>query len=84
MVSRGDSSIIIQKIYTYFGEKPFTFHQISKKIPQVRPSFLMSMRNSNVVKLVNGKIRSVGRTKKNPSLWRFTAEALIVLQKQYG
>jgi len=84
MILKGDSSIAIQKIYNYFGGKPFTYKKIMRKIPMFKRALITSMRETKVIRLVNRNKRAIGITKKNPSLWIFTTEALFVLQKMYG
>lgn len=80
MIKRGESSEWIQKVYHYFKNKPFTCKAITKKIPDFRGSMLTAMHNSNVIKLLNGKRRATGISKKNPSIWVFTSEALCILK----
>jgi hypothetical protein len=85
MITRGQSSIWIEKIYKYFGQKPFTCKKIMRKIPDFSGgSMLTAMRSANVIRLVNRKNRAVGMRKDNPSVWVFTTEALFLLQKHYG
>jgi hypothetical protein len=81
MVSRGESAEWIQRLYHKVKNKPFTYKEITKKVPSFRSSLLTAMRNSNVIKLLNGKKRATGKTKKNPTVWVFTAEALFLLEK---
>jgi hypothetical protein len=83
MITKGDSGIAIQRIYNYFGGKPFTYQKVMKKIPKFKRALITSMRETSVIKLVNGKKRAVGITTKNPSVWVFTTEALFVLRKMY-
>jgi hypothetical protein len=82
MVKRGEYSEWVQKLYLKFGRKPFTYKQALKKIPHFKPSLLNAMRNSHVIKLLDGRIRAIGRSKKNPSVWVFTAEALFLLEQK--
>jgi len=84
MIKRGESSEWIQKIYTTFKNKPFTCKAITRKIPQFKKSMITAMHNSNVIKLLNGKRRAIGMSKKNPSVWVFTTEALCVLKDFNG
>lgn len=81
MVSRGEAAEWIQKLYQKVKNKPFTYKEIAKKIPHFRIPLLTAMHNSNVIKLLNGHKRATGVSKKNPSVWVFTAEALFVLEK---
>jgi len=81
MVSRGDSSVWIQKIYQYFKHKPFTCKDITDRLPEFNKATLTAMRNSNVIRLLNRKKRAVGLSTKKPSVWVFTTEALFVLQR---
>jgi hypothetical protein len=81
MVSRGEAAEWVQKLYQKVKNKPFTYKDIRKKIPEFRCSLLTAMHNSNVIKLLNGKKRATGRTKKNPTVWVFTTEALFLLEK---
>jgi hypothetical protein len=83
MIARGKSSELIQKIYTLYKSEPFTYKGIRKKIPHIRASLITAMHNSNVIKLTNGNKRVSGITKKTPSVWVFTSEALLLLQKYY-
>jgi hypothetical protein len=84
MITRGESSILVQKIYHYCGDKPFTYKKVAKKLPYIKKSLMTAMHNANVVRLENRKKRAVGISKKNPSVWVFTTEALFLLQKMYG
>jgi len=82
LITRGQSSIWIQQIYKYFGKKPFTCKEITKKIPDFSGgSMLTQMREANVIRLENRKKRAIGMRKDSPSVWVFTTEALFVLQK---
>lgn len=81
MIKRGESSEWIQKIYRYFGDKPFTCKAITKKIPDFRGSMITAMHNSNVIRLLSGQKRAIGISKKNPSVWIFTSEALCILKE---
>ena len=81
MVCRGIYSERIAKIYKTFNDKSFTYKQITKKIPDFKASYLKAMHDSNVIKLLNGKKKATGLSKKTPPIWIFTAEALFFLQK---
>jgi hypothetical protein len=81
MVSRGDAAEWVQKLYCRVKDKPFTYKDIRTKLPEFKSSLLTAMRNSNVIRLLNGKKRATGKTKKNPTVWVFTAEALFLLEK---
>lgn len=85
MITRGQSSIWIEKIYKYFGKKPFTCQAVVKKIPDFSGgSMITAMRSANVIRLENKKKRAVGMRTDKPSVWVFTTEALFILQKHYG
>jgi len=81
LVTRGRSGEWIRKIHKYFGERPFTYKDITKKIPDFSGGSLARMREANVIRLKNRKKRAIGMTKKQPSVWVFTTEALFVLQR---
>lgn len=72
---------MIKKIYEHFGEEPFTCKDVINKVPEFRKALITMMHNTNVIRLVNRKKRAVGISKKNPSMWIFTTEALFVLQR---
>jgi len=76
--------VFVQKLYKYFGNKSFTYKKAIGKIPDFKVSMIRAMHNANVVRLENRKKRAVGISKKNPSVWIFTTEALFLLQKMYG
>jgi hypothetical protein len=81
MLSRGEAAEWIQRLYQKVKNKPFTYKEIIKKVPHFRVPLLTAMHNSKVIRLLNGKKRATGVSKKNPSVWVFTAEALFVLEK---
>jgi len=81
MIERGSSSTLIKRLYHYVKDKPFTFKSMSKKLPHLRSSMITAMHNTNIIRLLNGKKRAIGISKKNPSVWVFTTEALILLSK---
>lgn len=84
MVSRGNAAEWIQELYQKVKNKPFTYKEIKRNVPEFKKSLLTAMHNSNVIRLFNGKKRATGRTKKNPTVWVFTAEALFLLEKYYS
>lgn len=84
MVARGDSSEWIKEVYRRYKSHPFTYKELRKKIPEFKSSMITAMHNSNVIKLMNGNKRATGISKKNPALWVFTSEALVLLQKLYN
>lgn len=55
MITRGESSILVQKIYHYCGDKPFTYKKVAKKLPYIKKSLMTAMHNANVVGLRTGK-----------------------------
>lgn len=85
MIHRGDYAERIQKIYEYVkkkkNDKTFTYQELSKKFPSFHQAYLKSMRESNVIKLLNGKSRVTATDKKHPTVWVFTSEALFVLEQ---
>lgn len=85
MIRRGDYSERIQKIYEYVKKKKndntFTYQELSKKFPSFHQAYLKNMRESNVIKLLNGKHRVTATDKKHPTVWVFTSEALFVLEQ---
>jgi hypothetical protein len=82
MITKGQSSIWIQKIYKCFGKKPFTCQDIIDEIPDFSGgSMLTRMREANVIRLKNKKKRAIGMRTGIPSVWVFTTEALFILQK---
>jgi hypothetical protein len=82
LITKGQSSIWIQKIYKCFGKTPFTCKDITEKIPDFSGgSMLTQMREANVIRLKNRKKRAIGMRKDTPSIWVFTTEALFILQR---
>ena len=83
MVTRGDSAVWVQKIYTKFRAEPFTCKKILKRFPRFNRALLRAMHNANVIRLKNGNKRVTGISKTHPSVWVFSNEALMVLQRYY-
>ena len=85
MIHRGDYAERIQNIYNYVkkkkNNKTFTFQEIHKKFPSFHQAYLKSMRESNIIKLLNGKQRVTATDKKHPTVWIFTTEALFLLDQ---
>jgi uncharacterized protein YnzC (UPF0291/DUF896 family) len=84
MIHRGDYAERIQKIYAYVkkkNDKSFTYQELVKKIPEFHQAYLKSMRESNVIKLLNGKRKVTSTNKKHPTVWVFTTEALFLLEQ---
>jgi hypothetical protein len=83
MITRGDSSVWIQKIYKYFHDRPFTYKRIAKRFPRFNRALITAMHNSKIIQLQNGNKRATGISKKNPTVWVFSSEALMILQRYY-
>jgi len=88
MIHRGDYSERIAQIYAYVKKKKkdqtFTYQEICKKIPEFHQAYLKNMRESNVIKLLNGKRKVTATDKKHPTVWVFTTEALFILEQTRG
>jgi uncharacterized protein YnzC (UPF0291/DUF896 family) len=84
MIHRGDYADRINKLYNLVKKKKcksFTYQEIRKKLPEFHQTYLKAMRESNVIKLLNGKQRVTATNKKHPSVWVFTTEALFFLEQ---